>query len=180
MQYKDLNLKMKDQMKTISIQGKEIHILQYLPVMQKNDLVQIALQQAKENGVINQIKLDILFNMYIVLMYTDLIFTEEERADLAQLYDELQSTGILNRILGAMDEKEYESLYGYLEAMRENQEKYERSFSGTARILIQDLPKHAEEAADILKDIDLDKYKQVKAFAEAANGDRPIPAIVEN
>jgi len=31
-------------MKTISIQGKEIHILQYLPVMQKNDLVQIALQ----------------------------------------------------------------------------------------------------------------------------------------
>jgi len=35
-----------------------------------------------------------------------------------------------------MNEKEYESLYGYLEAMRENQEKYERSFSGIARILI--------------------------------------------
>lgn len=180
MQYKDLNLKMIDQVKTISIQGKDIHILQYLPVMQKNDLVQIALQQAKENGVVNQIKLDILFNMYIVLMYTDLVFTEEERADLAQLYDELQSTGILNRILGAINEKEYESLYGYLEAMRENQEQYERSFSGIARILIQDLPKHAEEAADILKDIDLDKYKQVKAFAEVANGGRPIPAVVEN
>ena len=85
MQYKDLNLKMNDQIKTISIQGKEVHILQYLPVMQKNDLVQIALQQAKENGVVNQIKLDILFNMYIVLMYTDLVFTEEERADFAQL-----------------------------------------------------------------------------------------------
>jgi len=27
--------------------------------------------------------------MYIVFMYTDLVFSDEERADVAQLYDEL-------------------------------------------------------------------------------------------
>ncbi len=180
MLYKDLGLKTNDQVKTISIQGKDINIIQYLPILQKNDLVQIALQQAKQDGVINQIKLDILFNMYIVFMYTDLVFSDEERADVAQLYDELQSSGILNRILGAMNDSEYESLLSYLEIMRKTQEEHERSAMGAVRTFIQDLPKYATEAADILKDVDLEKYKQVKAFAEAANGGRPIPAVVEN
>jgi len=44
MLYKDLGLKTNDQVKTISIQGKDINIIQYLPILQKNDLVQIALQ----------------------------------------------------------------------------------------------------------------------------------------
>ena len=180
MLYKDLGLKTNDQVKTISIQGKDINIIQYLPILQKNDLVQIALQQAKQSGVINQIKLDILFNMYIVFMYTDLVFSEEERADVAQLYDELQSSGVLNRILGAMNDAEYDSLLGYLETMRKAQEENERSLTGVVRLFTQDLPKHAAEAAEILKDVDLEKYKQVTAFAEAANGGRPIPAIVEN
>ena len=59
MLYKDLNLKIKDQTETISIQGQDINVLQYLPVHDKNDLVQIALQNSRENGVINEIKLKI-------------------------------------------------------------------------------------------------------------------------
>ena len=54
MLYKDLNLKMDNQVKTISIQGKDINIIQYLPILQKNDLIQIALQQAKQKQPIPQ------------------------------------------------------------------------------------------------------------------------------
>jgi len=89
MLYKDLNLKVKDQVETISIQGQDINVLQYLPVRDKNDLVQITLQNSRENGVINEIKLEIYFNIYIVYFYTDLIFSDEEKADPGQLYDEL-------------------------------------------------------------------------------------------
>jgi len=89
MLYKDLNLKVKDQTETISIQGQDINVFQYLPVRDKNDLVQIALQNSRENGVINEIKLEIYFNIYIVYFYTDLVFSEEEKADPGQLYDEL-------------------------------------------------------------------------------------------
>ena len=78
MLYKDLNLKVKDQTETISIQGQDINVLQYLPVRDKNDLVQIALQNSRENGVINEIKLEVYFNMYIVYFYTDLVFEDEE------------------------------------------------------------------------------------------------------
>lgn len=174
MLYKDLNLKVKDQIETISIQGQDINVFQYLPVRDKNDLVQIALQNSRENGVINEIKLEIYFNIYIVYFYTDLVFSEEEKADPGQLYDELQSNGVLTRILGAMNENEYNNLVDYLEKMRTAQDAYENSAAGVIKMFIQDLPKNATEAAELLKDVDLNKYEQVNRFAEAANGSRPI------
>lgn len=180
MLYKDLNLKVKDQTETISIQGQDINVFQYLPVRDKNDLVQIALQNSRENGVINEIKLEIYFNIYIVYFYTDLVFSEEEKADPGQLYDELQSNGILTRILGAMNQDEYNNLVDYLEKMRAAQDAYENSAAGVIKMFIQDLPKNATEAAELLKDVDLSKYKQVNNFVEAANGGRPISAPVEN
>ena len=174
MLYKDLNLKVKDQVETISIQGQDINVFQYLPVRDKNDLVQIALQNSRENGVINEIKLEIYFNIYIVYFYTDLIFSDEEKADPGQLYDELQSNGILTRILGAMNQDEYNNLVDYLEKMRTAQDAYENSAAGVIKMFSQDLPKNAAEAAELLKNVDLDKYEQVNKFAEAANGGRPI------
>lgn len=174
MLYKDLNLKVKDQVETISIQGQDINVFQYLPVHDKNDLVQIALQNSRENGVINEIKLEIYFNIYIVYFYTDLVFSEEEKADPGQLYDELQSNGILTRILGAMNQNEYNNLVDYLEKMRASQDAYENSAAGIVKMLSQDLPKNAAEAAELLKNVDLNKYEQVNKFAEAANGGRPI------
>ena len=174
MLYKDLNLKVKDQIETISIQGQDINVFQYLPVRDKNDLVQIALQNSRENGVINEIKLEIYFNIYIVYFYTDLVFSDEEKADPGQLYDELQSNGILTRILGAINQDEYNNLVDYLEKMRAAQDAYENSAAGVIKMFIQDLPKNATEAADLLKNVDLNKYEQVNKFAEAANGGRPI------
>ena len=180
MLYKDLNLKVKDQIETISIQGQDINVFQYLPVRDKNDLVQIALQNSRENGVINEIKLEIYFNIYIVYFYTDLVFSEEEKADPGQLYDELQSNGILTRILGAMNQDEYNNLVDYLEKMRAAQDTYENSAAGVIKMFIQDLPKNASEAAKLLKNVDLSKYEQVNKFAEAANGGRPISEHLSN
>lgn len=178
MLYKDLGLKVNDEVKTISIQGKQINIFKYLPIHQKNDLVQIALQNARENGVINDVKLEVYFNMYIVFLYTDLVFTDEEKQDLEQLYDELQSSGILTRIIGAIDE--YDTLFEYLEIMRDTQDKYETSAAGLIKQLTQDLPQTAAIAAEQLKDFNPEKFQQVMAFTQAANAGQPIPLVKEN
>ena len=180
MLYKDLNLKTQNQTRTISIQGQDINVLQYLPVRDKNDLVQIALQSARENGVVNEIKLEVFFNLFIVYFYTDLVFSDEERSDPFQLYDELQSNGILTRILGALNEHEYGSLVDYLDEMRGSQDAHENSAAGVIRMFVQDLPKNASEAAELLKNVDLSKYEQVNKFAEAANGGRPISDSLSN
>lgn len=174
MLYKDLGLKMNDQTKTISIKGQNINILQYLPIRDKKDLIEIALQESKENGIVNDIKLEVLFNMYIVFFYTDLYFSDEEKDDIYQLYDELESNGILTRILGAINDDEYKYLIGYLDTVKETRESYDKSAAGVIKMFIQDLPRNATAAADLLKDVDLSKFEQVNKFAEAANGGRPI------
>jgi len=44
MEYKNLNLKTIDTQRTITVNDNDIKVFTYLPILQKNDLVQIALQ----------------------------------------------------------------------------------------------------------------------------------------
>lgn len=174
MKYSDLGLRKKDNVKTVKIGEAEIQVLQYLPIEDKIDLIDIALQNAKENGIYDEMKLDMYFNLYLVFMYTNLEFSDEERADLAKLYDELESNGIFLDIIEAMDQDEYNNLIDYLEIMKENNQVYMTSAAALLQSFIQDLPQNAATAAEIVDNFDKEKYKEVVEFAQSANGGRPI------
>lgn len=174
MKYSDLGLRKKDNVKTVKIGEAEIQVLQYLPIEDKIDLIDIALQNAKENGIYDEMKLDMYFNLYLVFMYTNLEFSDEERADLAKLYDELESNGIFLDIIEAIDQDEYNNLIDYLEIMKENNQVYMTSAAALLQSFIQDLPQNAATAAEIVDNFDKEKYKEVVEFAQSANGGRPI------
>lgn len=174
MKYSDLNLKRKDEIKTLLIGETEIQVLQYLPVEDKIDLIDIALQNAKEDGIYNEIKLDMYFNLYLVFMYTNLEFSDEERADLAKLYDELESNDILSKVIAAMDESEYHNLVDYLRLIKLDNQRFYSSAAALLQSFIQDLPKNAQAAKDIVDNFDKEKYKEVVQFAQYANGNRPL------
>ena len=174
MKYSELNLSRKNEIKTIKIGEAEIQVLQYLPIEDKIDLIDIALQNAKENGIYDEMKLDMYFNLYLVFMYTNLEFSDEERADLTKLYDELESNGIFLDIIEAMDQDEYNNLIDYLEIMKENNQVYMTSAAALLQSFIQDLPQNAATAAEIVDNFDKEKYKEVVEFAQSANGGRPI------
>lgn len=174
MKYSDLGLRKKDSVKTVKIGEAEIQVLQYLPIEDKIDLIDIALQNAKENGIYDEMKLDMYFNLYLVFMYTNLEFSDEERADLAKLYDELESNGVFLDIIEAMDQDEYNNLIDYLEIMKENNWVYMTSAAALLQSFIQDLPQNAATAAEIVDNFDKEKYKEVVEFAQSANGGRPI------
>ena len=174
MKYSDLNLKINTNTNIAKIGDKEIKVLQYLPLEDKIDLIQIALQKSEENGIYNEMKLDMYFNLYIVYMYTDLEFTDEQKANEFILYNELQSNEIIINIIGAIDEDEYITLIDYLEMMKKNNEKYKRSAAALFQTMIQDLPKNAAAAAEIVDNFDPEKYENVTNFARSLNGGRPI------
>ncbi len=174
MKYSDLGLRKKDNVKIVKIGEAEIQVLQYLPIEDKIDLIDIALQNAKENGIYDEMKLDMYFNLYLVFMYTNLEFSDEERADLAKLYDELESNGIFLDIIEAIDQDEYNNLIDYLEIMKENNQIYMTSAAALLQSFIQDLPQNAATAAEIVDNFDKEKYKEVVEFAQSANGGRPI------
>lgn len=75
--YSTLKLKTDDSVNTFEFQGKTIEVLKYLKIEDKYDLVMITLQKAEENGIYNQLKLDMFFHLHLVYMYTNLSFTDK-------------------------------------------------------------------------------------------------------
>ena len=177
MNYKDLGLHLNNDTYYINIQGnKQIHIKKYLPINDKKDLIEITLQKAEEsNGTYNEILIDMYFNLYLVYLYTDIEFSDEDREDEMKLYDELESSGLLERVVDKIPEDEYDTLIDYLKNMRKEDLSYKHSAAALVQKLIVDLPKNAETAAKIVEDFNPEKYKEVVDFAQHANGNRPIP-----
>lgn len=175
MLYNDLDLKINKESKKILIGDKEIQVLQYLPIKDKIDLIEITLQKADEGNIYNEMKLDMYFNIYIIFSYTNLEFTEEQKQNVMQLYDELESCNIFARVINVIPDEEYNLLFDWLKITKEENLKYRNNVAALLRTFIQDMPKNAEAAAQIMQNFDMSKYKQVIAFAEKANAGRVIP-----
>lgn len=183
MKFEDLQLKdfQKEEpmFKTISFKigevEKEVKVKQYLPVSDKIDLVQIALQQSQEDGVYNEILLDMYFNLYLAVFYTDIEFDKEKfQENTMEIYDDLKSCGLLDTIISAMPEEEYRDLFDFLTAQRKAYLDYKTTAAYILTDFFENLPMQMEQVSEILNNFDPNKFQAVKNFAEAANGNRDI------
>ena len=174
MKFQDLNLTLPATTNSIIINEQEVVVKTYLPISDKIDLIQIALQKAQEDGIYNDIKLDAYFHLNIVYLYTDIEFSEEDKEDEMKLYDILQANGVILNVIGAMGEDEYNGLFEYLEVMKQEKLDYSNTAAAVLRSIIQDLPKNAAAAKEIVDSCDPSKYQAVADFATAANGGRNI------
>ena len=175
MNYSDFNLRTNIDTKTISVlPGQEINILQYLPVEEKNDIIQVALQNAEENGIYNLIKLDTFYKMFIVFSYTDINFTSEEKEDVAALYNALCSNGIIDAIYDAIPANEKEYLKDMLDKTLAIKLEYRNTVASVVNSFIENLPVNANAAKDIIEKFNPEDFQRVINFATAANGNRPI------
>lgn len=159
---------------TIKLNSLEVKVLQYLPISDKIDIIQIALQKSEEDGIYNELLLDMYFHLHIIFCYTDLEFSEEDLSDLMALYDRLESHGFVSEIISAMDSDEYKNLVDYLEIMKKERLEYKNTAAAVLRGIVQDLPKNAAAAKEIMDSFDPEKYQEVVDFATAANGGRNI------
>ena len=173
--FASLKLKVNTDVKTFNWEDKEIEVGQYLPINDKNDLIAITMQKSKMNDIYNPVLVDMYFHLHIVYMYTNLTFTDKQREDEMKLYDLLQSSGLLNKIIENMNEEEYEDLLNKIEEYIEDDFKYTTTAAGLIKSIIVDLPAQAQAAMDIVNQFDQEKFEAVKNFAEAANGGREIP-----
>ena len=172
MKYSDLKLSINNEIVTTMVNEVEIEVRKYLPIEDKIDLIEVALQKAEENGIYNEMKLAMYFDLYIIYMYTNLEFTDEEKMNEYKLYNELESNGIITAVLGALEE--YEILFHYLNIMKEAKIKYKTSAAALIQTFIQDMPRNAEAMSEIVDNFDKEKYKEVVEFAQYANGGRPL------
>lgn len=172
--YANLKLKTKTEVSVFNFCDQEIEVLNYLPINDKYDLVMITLQKAEEDGIYNPLLLDMYFHLHLVYMYTNLSFTDKQKENEQKIYDALMSNGFFDEFYGAFNEEEYDELMGYIEDLMDMTLTYKNTAGAVLQSIIQDLPKNAQAAADIVNSFDKTKYQEVINFATAANGGRNI------
>ena len=172
--YANMKLKLNTEVETFDFYGQNIEVLKYLPAQDKYDLLMVTLQKSFEDGMYNEFKLDLYFQLNLVYMYTNISFTEKQREDELKIYDNLKSNGFFEKFFSVLNEEEYEELFALLNTMKENNIKQRSSVGEIINRLIDDLPSNAEAAAKIVESFRPDQFQQVVDFARYANGGRDI------
>lgn len=174
--FTNMKLKMNTTTKLVETDNPNVtfDVLQYLPINQKYDLIEITLQKSLVNGIYNPLKIEMYFHLYLVYLYTNINFTDAQKKDEEKLYDILESNNIIDYVVDNIPEEEYNTLYNLLFEIRENYAQYNSSFSGILKTLIQELPEQAQKAQDIITKFNPEQFQNVVDFAKAANGGRDI------
>ena len=172
--YASMKLKVNTETKEIDFNGNKIEVLQYLPIDDKYSLLNITLQKAKEGAIYNPLKKDMFFHLHLVYMYTNLVFTDKQREDESKIYDTLVSNGLLDKVLEAIPDTEFDILYSYLNEQEKTILTYKNTVGGAITEIIDNLPLQAEQMQKIVDNFDPEKFQNVLDFARAANGGREI------
>lgn len=169
--YAGLKLKVNTDVNTFQFGENKavIEVFKYLPIEDKNDLIHIALQNAEENGIYNDVLVEMYFNLYIVYFYTNLNFTDKQKEDPAKLYDQMESNGLITQVIAHMDEDEYANLLTYLETIRDETLTYKNTAGAVLQTIVQDLPRNAAAAAEIVNSWTPEQFDQVRRLAQMAN-----------
>lgn len=146
-----------------------IDVLKYLPISEKNDLIEVALQKAEQNGNYNDVALEMYFNLNLIYLYTNIAFTDKQKEDESELYDKLQCSGLIDAVITNMDQDEYSQLLEYLEKTKENRLVYGNSAAAVLRSFIQDLPSQMSQAVDILNNIKPEQFEEARRLAQIAD-----------
>ena len=165
--YKDIDFKqsINKENKIINFNGSEIQIVPYLSVNDKYDLIMITLQKAFEKNIYNTFKLDVYFDLNVVYLYTNIVFSNEDRLDESALYDNLKQSGLLDMIKSNIDEEELKYLKNCVIELSKVIIKYRNTFGSVIGALVEQLPANMEEAQKIVEGFDPEKYKALATLA---------------
>lgn len=167
--YTNLKLKTDTSKSIIKFNDIEIEVLQYLPIEDKISLINVAVQKSREDGGFNPLKLKMYFFLNIIYMYTNITFTPKQREDESKLFDALMSNEIVDAVKEAMNEREFAFLKEMYFQVVAKEERKMNSIYGLIESFIYELPNKAEEAAEIIKNFDPNKFQEVIEFAKSAN-----------
>ena len=104
--YTKLNLKTDDFIYNYTINDMVIEVKSYLPVEDKNKLIQNVLNlSVNDMGYYNITLLKVNIAVEVLMAYTNINFTEKQKENYFKIYDAFASTGHLNNIFDLIPEE---------------------------------------------------------------------------
>lgn len=159
--FKDIDTKYKKEFKTFTWRGQEIKVSQYLPIDEKIALIDIALQKSMYNGMVHPLQLEKYYQLGLVYMYSDIVFSEEDRTDEAKIYDELYVTGLLNEIIKYIPTKELQTCADKLNQTKAAIEKHKVSAVGIIETLIDTIENEVPHIMDMVNNLTPENAQQL-------------------
>lgn len=154
MPFSKLGLKKVDEVQTVTINGLEVEVKQYLPVAEKLELIANVLNNsADDNNFANPVKTYVLSHLEIIYAYTNLSFTDKQKEDPAKLYDILETNRVIDSIILSIPSSEYENLIEDITSTIDAYYRYKNSALGILEAATTDYKNLDLEASDIQKKI---------------------------
>ena len=135
--YTKLALVPNKEIKSFDYNGQNIDVIQYMPLEKKLEiLTEVINNSGDDKGFYNRAKIEFNIILEIVFNYTNITFTEKQKADRMKLYDALVGSGFWNYVRQVLPDDEWEwynrmtyftidkiyeyrnSIYGILDAMK--------------------------------------------------------------
>lgn len=149
----DCKKSINNEKQTIHFNGSDIEIIKNLPIHDVNDMVNIAIQKSFEDNYCNYVKLNMYLSLYLVFTYTNIVFSAEEQNDLESLYDVLSQSGLLELVMGAIDEQELCHIEQAVKNTLESYTKYKNSLSAALLSLIDGINDKVNKGLEMMKNI---------------------------
>ena len=127
-----LGLKKNEEVKIININNIDVEIKQYLPVNNKLILISNVINNAASQDATfkNPVKTEVFGSLEIIYNYTNLSFTEKQKEDPSKLYDLLEENGIIEAVVAAIPETEYNFIIDGIDASMDAFYQYQNSVMG--------------------------------------------------
>lgn len=151
--YADLGLELKQDTKIITINGIDIEVFQYLPMIEKYKLINLTLAESLENNVYNPIKAEVFFNLNLIFNYTTIYFSAEEMLDAYDLFDKLEKNRVIEKVIEAIPETEYKYLLENLITTMTRNTQYIQSVAASLDVVFDKLPKLTEGMRELTEGI---------------------------
>lgn len=172
--FSKLKIKLNIEVDTFEWNGVTVEVKQYLSADNKRDLVDIALQKTKTNGLYHPVLLTAYTALNIVYLYTNVDFTEKQKEDELKLYDMMYSSGFLDEVMNRIPFTEIDAIEDFIEIRRKELIEYTNSFGGIFKTFVDELPQNAESAVQAFKELDTNKMNDLLSFVKNTNGVKDV------
>lgn len=153
----DLNI----EEEVVMLGDEKVLVKQYLETDKKSKIYKALGDLCFGEQILDQPKIDALFNTFIILNYTDIEFGSRDVYELLKFYDYMESNNYTSLIMQAIPEIEYNALIGYYKSTVSDFDRFKVSTLATFANMVEHGPELMEKISELSKEIDMDAIKTV-------------------
>lgn len=139
----------------ITINEQEIEVAQYMPIQDKLAMIERILNLTIDNtGFLNPVRLEVYTVLEIISTYTNINITDKMMENAPKTYDSLMINGVIDAIIEAIPEDEYNAVFDAIEDCAEHTVNYLNSFVGMMKTVTENYDATKMNVEEIMNTLD--------------------------